>query len=160
MTISRITAKTRPPPINYMQTEQQQCLSACMAQQLEKFPSLSHTSLLFFKVNWFVDFIANRQRLSPGGGVARRKRFSSSTSRGSMVKVDRNSGRFNVPELKVSKSNRTLRYSCSPIHLEQVSIRHHICARRHRAVRPCYILVGRDFLKFTHNQFSCVYVCE
>ena len=117
-------------------------------------------ALHYFKVNWFVDFIANRQRLSPGGGVARRKRFSSSTSRGSMVKVDRNSGRFNVPELKVSKSNRTLRYSCSPIHLEQVSIRHHICARRHRAVRPCYILVGRDFLKFTHNQFSCVYVCE
>ena len=113
MTISHITAKTSS--------------SACMAQQPEKFPSLSHTSLLFFKVNWFVDFIANRQRLSPGGGGVARKRFSSSTSRGSMVKVDRNSGRFNVPELKVSKSNRTLRYSCSPIHLEQVSIRHHIC---------------------------------
>ena len=37
-----------------------------------------------FKVNWFVDFIANRQRL----GL---KRFSSSTLRGSVVKVDRKS---------------------------------------------------------------------
>ena len=127
-----------------------------MAQQLEKFPSLSHTSLLFFKVNWFVDFIANRQRLSPGGGggVARRKRFSSSTSRGSMVKVDRNSGRFNVPELKVSKSNRTLRYSCSPIHLEQVSIRHtslHAHAQGAPCPSACYLLAGISLSSHTTN---------
>lgn len=135
-----------------------------MAQQPEKFPSLLHTSLLFFKVNWFVDFIANRQRLSPGagGGVAR-KRFSSSTSRGSMVKVDRNSGRFNVPELKVSKSNRTLRYSCSPIHLEQVSIRHHICRYYTYAqgavlsVHVTYLLAGISLSSHTTNFHVCMY---
>ena len=113
MTISRITAKTRTPHHQpAKQTEQQ-----CMQQPIGISPRNFYHS--HFTISKSIGLLI----LSPIGkdcepGVV--ERFSSSTSRGSMVKVDRNSGRFNVPELKVSKSNRTLRYSCSPIHLEQV----------------------------------------